>query len=250
MARKNGGSAATVKRLEAYLARKWVALALVGLAIWVILPWLAPVFMKLGWEAAASTIYAFYSFQCHQLPQRSFFLFGPQPMLSLEQIQSIWVDTPDPVLLREFVGSQELGYKVAWSDRMVSAYSSIPLAGLIWRRLKDRLPILPGWGLALLALPMLADGLTHLASDLAGLGQGFRYGNAWLADLTRHSLPDSFYRGTVLGSFNSCMRLITGAMFGSGLAWFAFGNFDRAMQLSERARRLREGISAKGKQRG
>jgi hypothetical protein len=69
---------------------------------------------------------------------------------------------------------------------------------------------------------MAIDGSTHFVSDLAGLGQGFRYTNAWLADLTNHSMPASFYMGNALGSFNSWMRLITGTIFGAGIVWLSF----------------------------
>jgi hypothetical protein len=44
--------------------------------------------MKAGFSGAAKLIYLFYSFQCHQLPQRSFFLFGPQLTYSIEQINT------------------------------------------------------------------------------------------------------------------------------------------------------------------
>ncbi|HLE04671.1 MAG TPA: hypothetical protein VI729_08700, partial [Anaerolineales bacterium] len=75
------------------LSRNWVFWFLVLTGLWVLLPWFAPVFMQLGWEAPARAIYWLYSFQCHQLPQRSFFLFGPQPMLSLQRIQTLWQNT-------------------------------------------------------------------------------------------------------------------------------------------------------------
>lgn len=124
--------------------------------------------------------------------------------------------------LRQFIGNPELGYKVAWSDRMVSAYSSIPLAALAWWPVRHRVKPISIIGFFLLILPMAIDGTTHMVSDFAGLGGGFRYTNAWLAELTNHSLPTSFYAGNALGSFNSWMRLITGVLFGIGVVWFAF----------------------------
>jgi uncharacterized membrane protein len=201
---------------------KWLALVIILLLAWVGLPWLAPIMMKVGLESIAKPIYGFYSFQCHQLPQRSFFLFGPTPMISLSEIQATWQNTDSPIILRQFIGNSQMGYKVAWSDRMVSAYTSIPLAGILWWIFRKRLPFLPLWGVVLLALPMAIDGTTHMFSDLGGIGQGFRYSNQWLAELTRNSLPASFYEGTTLGSFNSWMRLISGSIFGLGLGWFIF----------------------------
>ncbi len=80
------------------------------------------------------------------------------------------------------------------------------------------------WVVALLALPMVLDGITHMMSDFAGIGEGFRYTNEWLAQLTQYRLPQSFYVGTTIRSFNSWMRLITGVLFGVGVGWFVFPN--------------------------
>ena len=69
---------------------------------------------------------------------------------------------------------------------------------------------------------MILDGGAHMISDFAGIGQGFRDTNQWLAILTNHSLPATFYAGDAIGSFNSFMRLITGFLAGLGIVWFAF----------------------------
>jgi len=229
-------STAILLNRAAYIwSRSWFLWFLLATGLWVGLPWMAPVFMQLGWVGPAKAIYLVYSFQCHQLPQRSFFLFGPQPMITLERIRAIWHDTLDPRVLRQFIGTAEVGYKVAWSDRMVSMYSSIPLAAALWWPLRRRLPPLPFGGLVLLSLPMLVDGLSHLISDLAGIDQGFRYANAWLATLTSNRLPASFYAGNALGSFNSWMRLISGVLFSSALVWFAFPTLDLSFRESATA---------------
>lgn len=75
-------------------------------------------------------------------------------------------------------------------------------------------------------LLMALDGGTHFVSDLFGLQQGFRYGNAWLAALTRQVFPATYYVGNALGSFNSWMRLFTGLFFGAGIVWFGFPYID------------------------
>ena len=59
-------------------------------------------------------------------------------------------------------------------------------------------------------------------SDLAGIGQGFRDTNQWLAILTNNSFPATFYAGDALGSFNSIMRFLSGLLAGLGLVWLAF----------------------------
>lgn len=238
-----GSPTSSVVPTQERSANKWLGLLFIAMSAWVALPWLAPIFMKAGWESLAKPIYLFYSLQCHQLPQRSFFLFGPQPMLSLSHVQAAWQNTTNPAMLREFVGNEQLGYKVAWSDRMVSAYSSILLGGAVWILLRKRVRTFPIWGVALLALPMVLDGLTHLMSDFAGIGEGFRYTNEWLAQLTQYRLPQTFYVGTTIGTFNSWMRLITGVLFGVGVGWFVFSNLGLAFTRAKRARTDREVVS-------
>lgn len=200
-------------------ALRWYALFLGISGLWVLLPWLAPVLMHARLDGPARVIYAFYSVQCHQLPERSFFLFGPQPMVSLSQVRLAWRDTLDPLILRQFVGTPSTGYKVAWSDRMVSMYTSIPIAAAIWLPFRRRIRRLPMWAFVLLTLPIVIDGGTHMLSDLSGIGQGFRYTNLWLSELTGAILPTSFYVGDALGSFNSWMRLLTGLVFGVAAVW-------------------------------
>ncbi|MCI0555742.1 MAG: DUF2085 domain-containing protein [Anaerolineae bacterium] len=105
---------------------------------------------------------------------------------------------------------------------MVSMYTSILLGGLPYGLLRKWMKPLSFWAFAVLLVPMLIDGGTHMVSDLAGIGQGFRDSNAWLATLTGNLLPPTFYAGDALGSFNSWMRLITGILFGMALVGFAF----------------------------
>ncbi len=216
-------SAVRVSKTEgSWIKRLWFPWFLTVYGVFVALPFLAPVFMQWGWEAAARWIYTFYSFLCHQLPQRSFFLFGPKLMYSLEEIQAVWPANA-PMVLRQFIGTPEMGWKVAWSDRMVSMYTAVWFFALLWWPLRRKLRPLPWWGLVLFLLPMAIDGTTHFISDLiSGVDQGFRYTNEWLAVLTNNAFPETFYRGNQLGSFNSWMRLLTGVLFGIGVVWWFF----------------------------
>jgi hypothetical protein len=195
---------------------------------YVLLPFLAPVFMAIGWSGAGKAIYFIYSFLCHQLPERSYFLFGSKFTYSLSEIQAAWQNTTNPLILRQFIGNPEMGWKVAWSDRMVSMFTSIWIFGLLWFPLRHRLPKLPLWGLALFLLPMALDGTTHFISDIAGIGLGFRDTNMWLAALTRSAFSQAFYSGDAWGSFNSIMRLLTGLLFGLGIVWFTFPYLDES----------------------
>jgi len=213
----------------------WLTLTIAGLVMLNLLPFLAPVFMEAGWTPLARGIYTAYSALCHQMAQRSFFLFGPlgfqmyeiaQLPVNLQGLTTV----QEMLTLRAFVGDSSLGWKVAWSDRMVYMYTA-PLMVAIWYAIRRRRgPVQP---LSLLAfgmflLPMAVDGTTHWLSDLPGLTAGFRYDNAWLAALTGRILPDWFYAGDGFGSFNSLMRLISGVTFGVGIGGLLFPYLDQA----------------------
>jgi len=190
--------------------------------LWVVLPFLAPVLMDTGFTGAGTALYFFYSFFCHQLPERSLFLFGPKTMYPLTEIQNVWQNTSNPMVLRQFLGNETMGWKVAWSDRMISFYSSVWLFALVIWHFRQTVKPISWWGFALLLLPIILDGSTHMLSDLAGIGRGFRDTNLWLALITNHAFSASFYAGDALGSFNSWMRLITGILAGLGIVWFVF----------------------------
>ena len=178
--------------------------------------------MHLGWSGAGKTIYFIYSFFCHQLPERSFFWFGDKIMYPLNEIQAAWQDTINPLILRQFVGNETMGWKIAWSDRMISFYTSVWLFAVIWYPSRRKVKPLSWWIFVLLLLPIAIDGTSHMVSDFAGIGQGFRDTNAWLIVLTHNTLHATFYAGDALGSFNSIMRFITGLLAGFAIAWLIF----------------------------
>lgn len=213
--------------MTTYLRRYWIIPLSLLLGIFVGLPLLAPVLMHIGWEISARVIYFIYSWTCHQLPERSFFFFGSRLTYSMAEIQNAWHVTSDPAILRQFIGNQVMGWKVAWSDRMVSMYTSLWLFGILWWPFRLKLKTLPWWGFILFLMPMAVDGTSHFLSDLSGIGLGFRDNNLWLAGITLHILPEAFYVGDAWGSFNSLMRLLTGLMFGFGLVWYTYPYFDK-----------------------
>lgn len=214
--------AITANRWNYRLCRYWFLVFTIGFGVYVGLPFLAPLFMHWGWTVPGRGIYTLYSFLCHQLAERSFFFFGPKGMYSFADLQSAQVNVTNFLSLREFIGTQALGWKVAWSDRMVAMFTGIWLFSWMWWPLRNRMRPIPWWLLGLLILPLAIDGSTHFISDLAGIGQGFRDNNAWLASLTQNSLPPTFYAGDAFGSFNSFMRLWTGLLFAIGIVFFGF----------------------------
>jgi uncharacterized membrane protein len=198
------------------------------------LPWAAPVFMRLGWTAPAGVIYDIYSTQCHQLAQRSYFLFGAKVMYAPAELE-IGDAAGGFLALRAYQGAPGIGWKVAWSDRMAAMYTSLFAFLIAARLLGKRMRPLPVWAFLLLLLPMAIDGGTHFLSDLSGFGQGFRDSNLWLTALTGGRLGPSIAAGDAWGSFNATMRLATGVLFGLSVAWFAVPRIEDSVQSASDA---------------
>ncbi len=211
--------------LADWILRHWLLMLNVLMGIYVLTPFSAPVFMKLGWVSQGRAIYMVYSTQCHQLPQRSFFLLGERLTYSLPEINTARGST-EFLTLREFIGNDQMGYKVAWSDRMISLYTSVWIGSLLYALLRRRIKPMPLLLAGALLVPIIVDGSTHLIADLQGFGQGFRDTNTWLSALFGNALPSSFYAGDGWGSFNSLMRLVTGILAGLALAWVALPRID------------------------
>jgi uncharacterized membrane protein len=193
--------------------------------IFVILPWLAPIFMALGWVWPGRAVYFIYNFFCHQLPERSWFLFGSEFSYSQAKIAAAWGRTlpeiSNELVRRQFIGTAELGWKVAWSDRMVAMYTSILIFGLLYAVFRQsglRLPGMPWWLFFLFILPLALDGTTHLINDALRLH--FRQTNEWAVFVTGGVFPAEFYADDLFGSLNSVLRLASGILFGFGVVGF------------------------------
>jgi uncharacterized membrane protein len=209
----------------------WLTALIIALIVFNALPFVAPVFMKLGWESAGRLIYLAYWPLCHQMAQRSFFLFGPEgfQMYTIAQLPVKVSGSNAELVLKQFLGSEALGWKVAWSDRMVTFYGGPLVAAVVHAiaRVRGRVKAWPLWIIGSMLLPMILDGATHMASDmLSGIGHGFRDTNQWLAVITGNLLPATFVQGDTLGSFNSWMRLVSGLLFGFAIGWFALPYID------------------------
>jgi uncharacterized membrane protein len=188
--------------------------------------------MAAGWTEVGQMIYQFYAPFCHQLPQRSWFLFGNKLTYSLSEIHQVVPESP-LWQLRFFYGTPEMGWKVAWSDRMISWYNMVPVLGLAYallRRLGKSPRPIPFRFFLWLLLPLVLDGGTHLLSDLFtwGEGNGFRDTNLWLAYLTGNAWP-AFYAGDHFGTFNWWMRLLTGLLGAWAVVFWVFPWIDHWM---------------------
>jgi uncharacterized membrane protein len=67
-----------VAGIDSFLPNYWLPIANVAGAVFVALPVAAPILEASGYSELAHTIYSAYSYTCHQLPERSWFIFGQQ----------------------------------------------------------------------------------------------------------------------------------------------------------------------------
>jgi uncharacterized membrane protein len=127
--------------------------------------------MSIGRDDLASWIYRLYASACHQWSFRSYFLFGPRPTYSFDELNVLV-----PGAAYSFLGSPDLGYKVAFCERDVAIYTGALLAGLLFVAARSKLrPLRFSWFMALI-IPMALDGFTQLV--------GLRESSAELRTLT------------------------------------------------------------------
>jgi uncharacterized membrane protein len=201
------------------LARYWFLAATLLALVILTLGFLAPAFMSMGRPGAGQAMYRFLAPHNHQLPQRSYFLFGQQAAITTYSLEEIIGFGADPQNLQAFVGNPEIGFKTALNHRMIAIFVAILLGGLGWGLAGER-PRLGFVELLLLSLPLLIDGFSHMLSESSGLA--FRDTNQWAVWLTGGLFSPEFYRGSTAGTLNWLLRTLTGLLFGLGLVWFLY----------------------------
>lgn len=158
--------AAAADRFIRWGVRHWLAVVNLTFLVYVALPVLAPVFMALGWEGAGKAIYLAYRPFCHQLAERSFFLFGPKATYSLNDLSTLGLPTGTDFgslwARRLFIGDPSIGYKMAFCQRDLALYGSLLVGGLIFALTRRWLRPLPWKVYILFLLPMALDGGTQL----------------------------------------------------------------------------------------
>ena len=198
--------------------------------IYVLMAFMAPVLMKVGWEGPANALYKAYSLTCHQLAFRSFFLFGEQPyypraLAGLDGVitygQATGFDESDLETASNFVGNDAMGYKVALCERDIRIYLSLFLFGLVFTLTGHKIKPLPWFLWILIGLgPIGLDGFSQLLSQ-TGLGIF-----SWLP--LRESTP--------------LLRVLTGSLFGLTTAWYGFPYIEESVQESRRDMELKYAI--------
>ena len=132
--------------------------------------------MAAGLEGPGRTIYQVYYPLCHQLPYRSWFLFGEQPTYSRQEFEERTgigaLDATGLLRAKAFVGDQQMGYKTAFCQRDVALYGGLLAAALIFGVVRHR--VQPVHWLIWLAIgvgPIALDGFSQLFSvpSVAGI---------------------------------------------------------------------------------
>jgi uncharacterized membrane protein len=183
-------------------AKRWLAVFNVGMGLYVLLPFLAPLLMTGGAPLLGRALYTVYRPACHQLPERSVFLFGPQALYSLEELRDAGLvsERDGPVERQRFLGTPGIGFKVALCQRDLALYGSMFAAGVVfglWRWLRPRRPLRPLklWLFGLLLTPMALDGGSQLLM--------LRESNWWL-------------------------RVVTGTLTGIACVWLLYPHLEQA----------------------
>lgn len=244
-----------VDRMVYWISRHWLGLFNGVIFLYVALPILAPVLMNAGVERPARVIYRVYSPLCHQMAQRSFFLFGEQSVYPREiagtdliPIEAYTATIPEfsnvddgdwPaffVAARRFVGNEQMGFKMALCERDIGIYGFVLIGGLVYAMLRNRIRIRPLPFILFVVIgigPIAIDGFSQLFSywvTPAGGGQASGF-LGWVQGFLqmRESTPT--------------IRALTGGLFGFTLAWLAYPQVEIGMrgterQLAEKLRRI------------
>lgn len=199
-----------VDRFSLFLARHWLTLVVLLLAVIAGLPLLAPILAYAGFTAPAQWIYLVYGFTCHQLAYRSFFLFGAQPAYTVDQLQAaLNTTTPasDVFFWRDIRGNSELGYKMAWCERDAAIYFSMLASFILFGIIRRYVKPLDARLYLLFVIPMGIDGTWQLMTS-----------------------PVTLLPFLPIHESTALLRILTGGIFGLGTVWLVFPYIEQAMR--------------------
>ncbi len=220
------------------ISKRWLLYLNTLVGIYVGLPILAPILMRLGITGPASVIYRIYSPMCHQSASRSFFLFGDQIAYPSEvagtnytSLESYATSLPEFsgvnldvffeffTAARGFVGNAQMGYKMALCERDISIYFMIFVMGLIYAFLRKQREVKP-MRFIIFAVFFLAP----IGWD--GFSQLFGY---FFEVMGSNALQSIFY----VRESTPFLRSLTGALFGTGVVWLIYPHISQGMKGTE-----------------
>ncbi|MFZ3071527.1 MAG: DUF2085 domain-containing protein [Anaerolineaceae bacterium] len=215
-----------------WFSRHYLLLFNLLVFIYVGLPFLAPVLMKLDQPKTAQVIYRMYSSICHQLGYRSFFLFGEQAVYPRELAHvdglipyglATGQSEEDLLAAKQYIGNDTVGYKVALCQRDIAIYLSILLFGLFFGLFKRKTKPIPWYIWVIFGLlPIGLDGLSQLVGQL-GLAVF-----SWFP--VRESTP--FF------------RVLTGVLFGLFTAWLGYPTIEETVRMTRERLEKKSALSA------
>lgn len=220
---RRGAEWTLADRIALWISKHYLLMINIVVILYLGIPFLAPVFMKINIPTPALAIYRVYGIVCHQLAYRSFFLFGEQiayprqaasvsPLKSFHEATGFNEDNSAESILaaRAYIGAPDNGYKIALCQRDIAIYAGILLFGLIYALFNRRIPPLP-WYLWIIVglIPIGLDGVSQLISQ-----------PPFSLIPYRESTP--------------FLRVLTGSLFGFTTAWFGFPSVEESMAETRR----------------
>lgn len=228
-------------RFSLWMGKHYLAFMSALIALYLFGAFLPALLMQVNLPAPAHILYKAYSFVCHQLPYRSWFLFGeqaayPRKLAGVEGLMSFEEATgiseggsaEEIWAARSYVGNEYVGYKVALCERDVAIYGGMLIFAALfalwrkfqpnksWRSIHWLIWVLVG------IFPMGLDGGSQL------IGQYFPQITQIIP--IRESTP--------------FLRTLTGFLFGFFTAWFGVPYMDESFaetrRIFERKRMLYE----------
>jgi uncharacterized membrane protein len=173
---RNRKFAVRLNRLVLSFTRHWLAFINLFLFLYVGLPVAAPILMNAGAAGPATAIYKVYSPMCHQLAYRSWFLYGDQSAypvqaanVSGETYEEITGLNPDDLkAARDFIGNDQVGYKIALCERDVAIWGGMVIFGLLFALGRKNIKPVPiiAW-LLIGVVPIALDGGSQLISSFS-----------------------------------------------------------------------------------
>ncbi len=126
-----------IEDIAHWILRHWLLFANGLVLLYGGIPWLSPLAYASGHARIGWFLFAIYRPFCHQIPDRSFFLFGHQ---------------------------------VAFCHRETAMYTALFAGGLLFGLFRNQTKPIPLWLAGLLLLPMLLDGSSHMLDDVFRIG--------------------------------------------------------------------------------
>lgn len=242
------------------LSRRWLAVVIVALTLYVGLAFAAPTLMHLGLTGPGELLYRLYGPFCHQFAFRSFFLYGDQPAYPREisgtallpfepfaaaspaflERYAYWYgiinDGREPgtvtradlavmspaleLAAKDFYGTAQMGYKAALCQRDVAIYGAMLLGALLYSVPVVRRRLRPAPWWLFAFLGLGPVGIDGMSQLIS------YYPFEWWP--ARETLP--------------IFRAVTGALFGIMFAWAFLPRLDRS--FAETARQLTRQLCA------